>query len=93
MSGAENSLGAVAQTFQRKADMGYPRFALNGQRDSPSTAVKQGGAKMLLQLSDALTDCCLRQSDVVGGGGEAAQPRRRFESTDPFEWWKTIPFH
>ncbi len=93
MSGAENRLGAVAQPFERKADMGQPRFALDGQRDGPRSTFEQGCAEVLLQLPDPLADRGLRQSDVFSGGGKAAEPSRRLEGADPFERWKTIPFH
>jgi hypothetical protein len=54
--------------------------------------LEQGSAEMFLQLPDPLADRCLRQPEVFGGGGKAAEPRRRFEGADPFERWKTIRF-
>jgi hypothetical protein len=39
-----------------------------------------------------LTAACV-SPDVFGGGGKAAEPRRRLKGADPFERRKTIPFH
>jgi hypothetical protein len=93
VSGSKNRFSAVAQPFQRKADMGHPCLSLDGQRDGTRPTVKQACAKVFFQLPDPLTHRRLRQTDIFGSGGKTAEPSRRLKGADPFKRWKTIPFH
>ena len=63
--------------------MGQVRLAVGGQFYTARQAQEQVSIQAGLQVTDALADRGLCQTELVGRRGEVPEPARRFEDPEP----------